>query len=152
MYNTHYRLEATKVYSAEWKKKKFDNFIMFVWVQGSPFHIAAGSLYRKPGGHKFIQGSNSKVASMLSKTISTNSSCYNDSEKVLFGFSTTYRFVVIEEKVRSQLFGSTGVKQVKMIQFWWQWSQNARLVNTIQIQNSLLCAACFCNMVMQWES
>ena len=31
----------------------FDNCIMLVWVQGSPFHIAAGHiLYRKPGGHK----------------------------------------------------------------------------------------------------
>ena len=36
------------------RNKRFDNFIMLVWVQGSPFHIAAGShiLYRKPRGHK----------------------------------------------------------------------------------------------------
>ena len=60
-----------------------------------------------------------------------------------------YRFVVIEEKVRGQFFGSTGVKLVKIIQFCWQWSQNARLVNTIQIQNSLLYVVCFGNMVMQ---
>ena len=33
------RPDATKVYSAEKKQK----FIMLVWVQGSPFHIAAGS-------------------------------------------------------------------------------------------------------------
>ena len=25
------------------RNKRFDNFIMLVWVQGSPFHIAAGS-------------------------------------------------------------------------------------------------------------
>ena len=36
-----FRPDATKVYSAE--KKGFDNFIMLVWVQGSPFHIAARS-------------------------------------------------------------------------------------------------------------
>ena len=41
-----------------------------------PGHI----LYKKPGGHK-IQGLNSKVPSMLSKTIPTDSACYNDSEK-----------------------------------------------------------------------
>ena len=86
---------------------------------------------------------------MLSKTIPTDSSCYNDSEKVSFGLSTMYRFVVIKEMVRGQFFDSTGVKQVKMIQFCWQWPQNARLVNTIQIQNSLLCVACFGYMVMQ---
>ena len=63
-----------------------------------------------------------------------------------------YYFIVIEEKVKGQIFGSTGVKQVKMLQFCWQWSQNACLVNTIQIQNSFLCVACFGNMVMKWES
>ena len=41
----------------------------------------------------------------------------------------------------------TGVKQVKMLQFCWQRSQNDRVVNTIQIENSLLCVACFGNMV-----
>ena len=56
---------------------------------------------------------------------------------------------MIEEKVRGQFFCSTGVKQVKMVQICWQWYQNARLVNTIQIQNSLLCVVCFGNMVMQ---
>ena len=30
-----------------------------------------------------------------------------------------------------------------MLQFCWQWSQNNRLVNTIQIQNSLLCVVFF---------
>ena len=41
-------------------------------------------------------------------------------------------FVVLEEKVKGQFFGSTGVKQVKMIQFCWQWSQNVHLVNTMK--------------------
>ena len=49
----------------------------------------------------------------------------------------TYRFVVIKEKVKGQVFGSTGIKLVKIPQFCWRWSQNVRLVNTIQIQNSL---------------
>ena len=53
------RQKATKVYSAE-RNKRFDNFIMLVWVQGSPFHIAAGSHpVQEAWGHK-IQGSNSK--------------------------------------------------------------------------------------------
>ena len=59
---------------------------------------------------------------------------------------------VIEEKVKGQDFGSVGVKHVKMLEFCWQWSQYARLVNIIQIQNSLLYAACFVTMLMQWES
>ena len=54
---------------------------------------------------------------MLSRTTPTDSSCYNDSEKVKFDLSTTHRFVVIEEKVKGQNFGSTGVKQVKCSNF-----------------------------------
>ena len=67
------------------RNKTFDHFIMLVWVQGSPFHIAAGShpvqeawgsqdsLYRDQ-----IQ----KLLQWSQKTIPTDSSCYNDSEKV----------------------------------------------------------------------
>ena len=63
------------------RNKRFDNFIMLVWVQGSPFHIAAGSQpVQEAWGSQ--QGSNSKVASMLSKTIPTDSSFCNDSERV----------------------------------------------------------------------
>ena len=43
---------------------------------------------------------------MLTKNIPTYSSSYNDSGKVKFDLSTTYRFVVIEEKVKGQDFGS----------------------------------------------
>ena len=43
--------------------------------------------------------------------------------------------VVIEEKVKGQMFGSTGVMQVKMIQFCWQLSQNNHQVNTMKNQN-----------------
>ena len=47
---------------------------MLVWVQGSPFHIAAGS-------HP-VQEAWGSQDSMLSKTIPTDFSKYNDSEKV----------------------------------------------------------------------
>ena len=61
---------------------------MLVWVQGSPFHIAAGSHpVQEAWGHKIVcTGSNSKVASMLSRTIPSDTSCYNNSEK----YSLTY--------------------------------------------------------------
>ena len=62
---------------------------------------------------------------------------------------TTNRYVVIDKKVKGQVFGSTGVKQVKMLQFCWQWSQNARLVNIFQIQNSLSYVVCFINIVTE---
>ena len=64
---------------------------MLVWVQGSLCHIAAGShpIQEAWGSrHKIVYtGSNSKVPSMLSKTIPTDSACYNDSEKK---YSLTY--------------------------------------------------------------
>ena len=41
MYVVQNTPDASKIKSAE--KKKFDNFIMLVWGQGSIFHIAAGS-------------------------------------------------------------------------------------------------------------
>ena len=86
---------------------------------------------------------------MLSKTIPSDTACYNDSKKVWFDLSTTYRFVVIEGKVKGQIFGSTGVKQVKLIQFCWKWSQNVHLVNTMKNQNSLTYVRCFVTMVTQ---
>ena len=37
------------------RNKRFDNFIMLVWVQGSPFHIAAGSHpVQEAWGHKIV--------------------------------------------------------------------------------------------------
>ena len=38
------------------RNKRFDNFIMLVWVQGSLFHIAAGSHHVQEtwGGHKIV--------------------------------------------------------------------------------------------------
>ena len=85
---------------------------------------------------------------------------------------TTYRFVVIEGKVKGQffwstgvklvkmiqfywrksqrsIFWSTGVKQVKMIQFCWQWSQNVHLVNTVKNENCLPEMRCLVTMVTQ---
>ena len=60
-----------------------------------------------------------------------------------------YRFVVIEGKVKGQIFGSTGITQVKMIQFCWQCSQNVHLVNTMKNKNSLPYVKCFITMVTQ---
>ena len=59
---------------------------------------------------------------MLSKTHRQYFSCYKHPEKkVWFTLSITYRFVVIEGKVKGQRFGSTWFKQI----------------NTIENQNSL---------------
>ena len=47
------------------RNKRFDNFLMLVWVQGSPFHIAAGShpVQEAWGSQDSLyRGSNSKVA------------------------------------------------------------------------------------------
>ena len=65
---------------------------------------------------------------------------------------TIYHFVILKRRSKVKFFSSAGVKQVKMLQFYWQWSQNVCLVDTIQIQNSLLYVTCFVTMVMQWES
>ena len=43
-YSRHHHLGRTLPKFTQLKRnKRFDNFIMLVWVQGSPFHIAAGS-------------------------------------------------------------------------------------------------------------
>ena len=61
----------------------FDMFILLVWVQGSLFHIAAGSHpVQEAWGSQDNLYRGQIVASMLSRTIPTDSSCYNDSEKV----------------------------------------------------------------------
>ena len=86
---------------------------------------------------------------MLSRPIRTDSSCYTDSEELQLDLFTTYRFVVIEEKVKGQIFGSTGVKQLKMVRFFWQWSQNFHQVNKMKNQNSLSYVRCFVTMVTQ---
>ena len=63
------------------------NFMMLVWVQGSVFQISAAGSHPVQemffgGGHMIVcTGIKFKTASMLSRTISTDSSCYNDSEK-----------------------------------------------------------------------
>ena len=87
---------------------------------------------------------------MLSKTIPTDSSCYNDSEKSIVWpiYDVPFR-IVIEENVRGKIFSYTGVKQIRMLQFCWQWSQNVHQVNTIKNQNSLPCVRCFVTMVTQ---
>ena len=58
----------------------------------------------------FEQWSNSKVSTMLSKTLPIDSSCFKDSEKVYFDI-----FIILKLLKRrwSQDFGSSRVKQVK---------------------------------------
>ena len=125
---------------------------VLVWGQGSIIHIAARSHpVQEAWGYKIVC-TGVKFKSCFNEHCQnpTDSSCYNNSEKK---FSLTdlymmYRFVV-GLKVKDQVFGSTGVKQVKMPKFCWQWSQNVHQVNTIKNQNSLTYVRCFVTMVMQ---
>ena len=128
---------------------------MLVWVQGSPFHIAAGShpVQEAWGSQDSLyRGQIQKLLQCCQKPYQQMPLVITIQKKYSLAYLRRTVFVGIEEKVRGQFFDSTRVKTVKMIQFCWQWSQNARLVNTIQIQNSLLCVAGFGNMVMLWES
>ena len=83
---THYRPDAGKIYSAE----KIQKVWWFYYVSMEPrVNISHCSLlpghimYRKPVGHKIVCTEvKFKVASMLSKSIPTDSSCYNNSKKV----------------------------------------------------------------------
>ena len=65
------------------------------------------------------------------------SSSHKDSENVYFDLSGTYRSPVIQEKVKSQILGPTGVKNANMLQFCCKWSQNDSLATTTNIKNSL---------------
>ena len=66
--------------------ERFHDLIMLVWGQG--FLLLPGHIqYMKSGvTREFLQESDSKVASMMSKTIPNlpDISCYNDSEKEYF--------------------------------------------------------------------
>ena len=112
---------------------------MLVGVQGSLFHVAAGS-------HPVKEAWGSQD-SLYRGQIQKLLQCCRGPYQVQFDLSTTYRFVVIEEKVKGQIFGSTGVKQVKMIQLCWHWSQNVHQVNTMKNQNSLSYERCLVTMV-----
>ena len=67
------------------RNKRFDNFIMLVGVQGLLFHIAAGShpVQEAWGSQDSLyRGQIQKLLQCCQKTIPTDSSYYNDSEKV----------------------------------------------------------------------
>ena len=127
------------------RNKSFDNFI----VQGSLFYIAAESHpVQKAWGHKIV------CTGVKFK------SCFNVVETRTKRFLLLKRFrksivwPIYDVPFRSywrkgQIFGSTGVKQVKMIQFCWQWSQNVPHVNTMKNQNSLPYVRYFVTMVTQ---
>ena len=135
------------------RNKRFDNFIMLVWIQKAPFHIAARS-------HP-VQEARGSQDSLYRGQIQKLLQCCRDpyhqipiitiqkKYSLTYLQRSMYHFVVIEGKVKGQIFGSTGVKQVKMIQFCWQWSQNVHLVNTMKNQKSLPYVRCFDTMVTQ---
>ena len=140
------------------RNKRFDNFIMLVWVQGSPFHIAAGSHpVQEAWGSQdsFYRGQIQKILQCCREPyhqiplVITIQKKYTLTYLITKRYVATYRFVIIEGKVKGQIFDSTGVKQVKMIQFCWQWSQNVHLVNTMKNQNSFPNERCFVAMVTQ---
>ena len=110
----------------------------------SIFHIAAGSHpVQEAWGHKILcTGVKFKKKKKKSKTIST------DSEKSILWPIYDVPFRSYWGKRQRSIYGSAGVKQVKIIQFCWQRYQSARLVNTIQSQNSFLWSV---NMVLLWE-
>ena len=94
---------------------------MLVWVQGSPFHIAAGThSVQEAWGSQ-----DSLYRGQIQKLLQCCREPYHQIPLVITiqkEYSLTYlsiydlyRFVVIEGKIKVQIFGSTGVKQVKMI-------------------------------------
>ena len=65
------------------RNKRFDNFIVLVWFQGSLCHIAAGShpVQEAWGSQDSLyRGQIQKFLQCCQKP--TDSACYNDSEKV----------------------------------------------------------------------
>ena len=118
---------------------------MLIWIQGSLCHIAAGS-------HPVQEAWGSQDSLYRGQIQKLRQCCqkpYQQIRLVQKKYSLTYlRRTFRSSRSEVKSFGSTGVKQVKMPQFCGQWSQNARLV-TFQIQNNLLCVACYGNMVMQ---
>ena len=155
--NNCFRYRPDGRYECLFSRKETKGLIISLCWYGSKDHhftlLPGHILYRKPGGHKIVcTGVKFKSYFNVVKNHFSRFLLLQRFRKSIFWPIYDVRFVVIDEEVRGQFFGSTGVKQVKMLQFCWQKSQNDRLVNTIQIQNSLLCVACFSNMVMQWES
>ena len=101
------------------------------------FNVAAVSLlYSKPGGSqkRLYRGQIQKLLKFCQKPYQQISLVILIQKKYSLTFLRRTRYEGNEEKVKGQDFGSTGFKYVKMLQFCWQCSQNARLVNTIQIQ------------------
>ena len=106
------------------RNKRFDNFIMLVGVQGSLFHIAARShpVQEAWGSQDSLyRGQIKKLLQCCQKPYQQIPLIITIQKKYSLTYlrRRPYRFVVIEEKVRGQIFGSTGVKQVKMLQFCW---------------------------------
>ena len=139
------------------RNKRFDNFIMLVWVQGSLFHIAAGS-------HPVQEACGSQDSLYRGQIQKLLQCCQELYQKIPLDitiqkkYSLTclmHHFVVIEEKVKGKIFGSRYRGQTgKNAPILLAMVSNVYQVNTIKSQNSLPCVRCFVTMVMQqrWVS
>ena len=100
---------------------RFDDFLMLIWAKDQyfillPGHIlySLGVIRQYRGQIKLLQFCKKKNKQTKTKTKAkqktkpTDPSCYYNSEKVQFDLSTRYHFIVFEEKVKGQNFGSTG--------------------------------------------
>ena len=135
------------------RNKMFDNFIMLVWVQGSPFYIAAGSHpVQEAWGSQ-----DSLYRGQIQKLLQCCREPYQQIPLIItFQKKKSIVWPIYDVPFRTywragqgQIFGSTRAKQVKMIQFCWQWSWNVYLVNTMKNQNSLPYVRCIVTMVTQ---
>ena len=96
----------------------FDSFIMWVRVQGSPCHIAAGSHpVQEAGGHKIVYtGVKFKSCFKVVKNHQppTNGVCLTIQEKYSLTYLRRTVSSLLKKSSEVKSFGSTGIKQVKM--------------------------------------
>ena len=116
-----------------WKETK-GLIISFCWYVSKDHHfilLPGHILYRKPSGSQdsLYRGQIQKLLQCCREPYQHISSCYNDSEKNIIWSIYDVPFRSYWRKVKGKICGSTGVKQVKMIQFCWQWSKNVHLMN-----------------------
>ena len=117
------------------------NFIMLVWVQGSVFQIAAGShpVQEIWGSH------DSLYRDLIQKLLRCCREPYQQIPLVITIQKKSIVWPIYDHDDvpfrsywrKGQMLNfwlyMSGVKQVKMIRFCWQWSQNVYQVNTMKI-------------------
>ena len=143
---------ASKIYSAEKMQRVWWFYYVGMGPRTNIFILLPGHiLYRKPWGHKIVcTGDKFKSCVNVVKNHTDSFLLLKRFRKSIVWPIFGVLFQSIGEKVKGQVFGSTGVKQVEMLKFCWQWSQNVHQVNTIKNQNSLSYVRCFVTMVMPW--